>query len=256
MFQFLIGRLGTQKFLNIIRYSVIVSIPYRQARYDAQKLTGVEYNIEFQFLIGRLGTTALILSLQVFSSSFNSLQVGQVHFPSLYTSSLYIVFQFLIGRLGTSGSIQMIQDYQQVSIPYRQARYMIYIVIQMILQRFNSLQVGQVREEVLDTVNGIWQFQFLIGRLGTFVFPSSSFCHFCFNSLQVGQVLPTILLVSHSLPCFNSLQVGQVQVYCCFYFAGCFVFQFLIGRLGTRIPRDELKVKIAFQFLIGRLGTK
>ena len=99
----------------------------------------------------------------------------------------------------------------QVSIPYRQARYSSLQLVRIVrVQRFNSLQVGQV-PKVTDLDYVIYD---------------------CFNSLQVGQVLKEIkpkmyrqnefqfligrlgtqkqLVFSQHMTSFNSLQVGQV----------------------------------------------
>ena len=101
---------------------------------------------------------------------------------------------------------------------------------------FNSLQVGQVLFTLQIHSPSPQQFQFLIGRLGTF-----KECYYLmqekgsFNSLQVGQVHCSFTLGSQSVQvsipyrqarydnrlsfffsfssCFNSLQVGQVRLY-------------------------------------------
>ena len=166
MFQFLIGRLGTStkdassliEYLcfnslqvgqvlphrSYIQCNWLVSIPYRQARYNNPRMEHHPLH-----------------------DSFNSLQVGQVrimghksrkilrHVSIPYRQARYSnssglqpqqsAFQFLIGRLGTSPP------------PYLREG----------IKSFNSLQVGQVLI-LIRLPSGIsTSFQFLIGRLGT-----------------------------------------------------------------------------------------
>ena len=166
------------------------------------------------------------------------------------------LFQFLIGRLGTLDTASWMTLQVDVSIPYRQARYLLSFLV-----LFYS-----------------FQFQFLIGRLGTITlqghikpkkhvsipyrqaryFPGSTIFSLslnCFNSLQVGQVPPFIISYSTSSPSFNSLQVGQVHDLYEVLDDIPYGFQFLIGRLGTYKMRYSCRFHCQFQFLIGRLGT-
>ena len=165
-----------------------VSIPYRQARY-AQKMALQIYKI----------------------SSFNSLQVGQVPRQRNYLYSTENCFNSLqVGQV--LGLVLPFILQHLVSIPYRQARYFYgELDVQVLEHSFNSLQVGQVLIFSIIQSLLIFQFQFLIGRLGTNSWGYSITNILCFNSLQVGQVQ-------------SQLKLGQYRAY---------MFQFLIGRLGT-----------------------
>ena len=222
-----------------------VSIPYRQARYFYQ--TPILYTLScFNSLqVGQVlnSWTCFAISSACFNSlqvgqvlqyitegfksrfCFNSLQVGQVLSASLNYGGTQAKFQFLIGRLGTQYQGLPPQQKVNVSIPYRQARYlppqlsvqtdsMCFNSLQVgqvqttgvpnigLEQRFNSLQVGQVLP-LYDLHFGIADlFQFLIGRLGTLHHERIKDEFGSFNSLQVGQVhsslgrCQAILLVS------------------------------------------------------------
>ena len=165
LFQFLIGRLGTfpplqvlflcpsfnslqvgQVLSSTLRTIILiyVSIPYRQARYRQRKY-----------------------QVRNFIQGFNSLQVGQVLADNPKLEKNFVWFQFLIGRLGTFKFLNIIFHLWKVSIPYRQARYVVFGRLRLsLVMRFNSLQVGQVPIPLMRYYR---------------VFES-------FNSLQVGQV--------------------------------------------------------------------
>ena len=75
-----------------------------------------------------------------------------------------------------------------------------------------------------------------------------------FNSLQVVQVRFFLAYIPVHIACFNSLQVVQVR-FILLKLKLLFMFQFLIGSLGT-FWRFAMPLQTAlFQFLIGSLGT-
>ena len=165
--------------------------------------------------------------------SFNSLQVGQVLENQFNVELKRILFQFLIGRLGTLKKLKNLSKVEDVSIPYRQARYLDDCYSKYSSPYgFNSLQVGQVQFIISYKKSNLMQFQFLIGRLGTregLTFDSNGDC---FNSLQVGQVPMKRLHKQNSY----SVSIPYRQ---------------------ARYEREDLKILFdaTFQFLIGRLGT-
>ena len=185
MFQFLISSLGTailQEFLSRVQcFNSLQVVQVQLLLFHYQN-----HLCWFQFLIGSLGTFHNAISLKG-RGCFNSLQVVQVPNRVFNFRSGLFMFQFLIGSLGTISAVyvlsngnsfnslqvvqvlfqmKQIKSLKVVSIPYRQSRYLMFVERQ---------EIG-------------FEFQFLIGSLGTLKRRSKKYDWLSFNSLQVVQV--------------------------------------------------------------------
>ena len=109
MFQFLIGRLKTQIAFLYIGFNVFVSIPYRQAENLDCVLRPVHIG-EFQFLIGRLKTAQIVVWNFILVVSIPYRQAENVDNGAV-VRVFGGMFQFLIGRLKTRQQQSFVAPY-------------------------------------------------------------------------------------------------------------------------------------------------
>ncbi len=157
------------------------------------------------------------------------------------------MFQFLIGRVKSGHNSEQEVRPCCVSIPYRQSQKSLIVIAAIsIYLCFNSLQVESKDDHGLLSFLPQSLFQFLIGRVKSFIGHQVDFCTYpSFNSLQVESkvVLSTIShrLQHVSIPYRQSQKRSRGEV--TLPIQG--MFQFLIGRVKSPTSKNSFQLFIA-----------